>query len=247
MTQYGITEWQFKVFCYWQNNWNQATWKTDLIMKFIFVHFVSFLLIAHNFGCVYYTLVWEIVTMHAKLITLILILDIVSCFFYHRDSVSEGSAVHSVIAACQEGSISWMHPYGALHVTFRPTGYVSGPLTLCFRAHAVFTVAKISLEEGLSQNSLRTLITFNNTRAQMPREHCVQDLRTITLYIEAERDLNTTTVGRFHMEYDVQQSAVENAKDPMEGKWAGLIIGLCPANERQRDKVTPSLIGRAQT
>ena len=28
---------------------------------------------------------------------------------------------------------------------------------------------------------------------------------------------------------------------------AGLILGLCPANERRRYKVTPSLVGWAQT
>ena len=31
------------------------------------------------------------------------------------------------------------------------------------------------------------------------------------------------------------------------GDKTGLILGLCPANERRRYKVTPSLIGWAQT
>ena len=31
------------------------------------------------------------------------------------------------------------------------------------------------------------------------------------------------------------------------GTYARLIVGLCPANERRRYKVTPSLIGWAQT
>ena len=30
-------------------------------------------------------------------------------------------------------------------------------------------------------------------------------------------------------------------------RYPGLILGLCPANERRRYKVTPSLIGWAQT
>ena len=39
----------------------------------------------------------------------------------------------------------------------------------------------------------------------------------------------------------------ENFAAIMWDHFTGLILGLCPANERRRYKVTPSLIGWAQT
>ena len=68
---------------------------------------------------------------------------------------------------------------------------------------------------------------------------------TITSITEIAQFDKTPAMGRLPFSPDHKEiftdSSLNNHTD------TGLILGLCPANERRRYKVTPSLIGWAQT
>ena len=51
----------------------------------------------------------------------------------------------------------------------------------------------------------------------------------------------------YHSLKSVENYIFENTGTSPRGQWAGLILGLPPANERRRYFVTTSLIGWAQT
>ena len=144
--------------------------------------------------------------------------------FLCRDTTRHHRGVHQVNGRCKEGLISWRSPYGAIQLTLGASVYHPNGVEACFLAKSNFTTAKISLESNSenkdSSDPLETLVTLNEDNPEIVNEVCLRSSHeTVTLYIEADRDLNSYTIGHVEIEYslDMPEKSTSLSQDPEEG------------------------------
>lgn len=120
--------------------------------------------------------------------------------------------------------MEWRNPFGDLRVTFQLKNQRS-KLRTCFKAKSYYTLAKISLEnpEKLHPKdiggALQPLMVFNGTIQTMEREICIDtDDEPLTLYLQAQSDLNSRTIGQVELEYDVEWKLSKYSVDDLEGR-----------------------------
>ena len=109
-------------------------------------------------------------------------------------------------------------------MTLGASGYHPNGIEACFLAKSNFTTAKISLEldneNKDSSDPLKTLVTLNEDNPEIVNEICLRSSHdTVTLYIEADRDLNSYTIGHVKIEYslDMPEKSTSSSQDPEEG------------------------------
>ena len=112
-----------------------------------------------------------------------------------------------------------------MRLTLGVSGHHHSGVEACFLAKSNFTTAKISLEKDSerrdSSNPFETLVTLNSDNPDIENEICLRSsYDTVILYIEADRDLNSYTIGHVEIEYsiDTQEKSTPSSQDPEEGK-----------------------------
>ncbi|KAL3876681.1 hypothetical protein ACJMK2_034485 [Sinanodonta woodiana] len=143
-----------------------------------------------------------------------------SCDCTVRDEHGE-SRVRTVQARCQEGTITWLQPYGALRLELKPLH--PGNFQMCFVIDSGRTrliVSKETLTYGKSSDQeypsgrfeFETLVIADGKS----KETCLTSSACIVLYIETERTFNISVFERILIHYDMELLSRQMMLDPLE-------------------------------
>ena len=144
-------------------------------------------------------------------------------FYFLSETGEEPRGIRNVKAQCNEGTITWPNPYGAIRLTLYQ-GY-SGEYKSCFIVNSEFVKVKISQEFWANSRSpvsramsgdvaLKPLLTASGRT----KEYCVTSTTAVVLFLEPERSRNVTVLSRVTIQYDIERAFGVLTADPMEGR-----------------------------
>ena len=132
----------------------------------------------------------------------------------------EKGVIH-VRPQCMEGTIRWLHPYGAIRLRLIPNN-PGGKFRACFLIRTQFVSIKVSEETPNEIGDLKTLFII---RSNNSIEHCLlSNSDPVVLYIEPERSHEYPGPPKVEIQHEIVQ--LQNQFDPMGGKFIMLSIRL---------------------
>ena len=144
-------------------------------------------------------------------------------FFSCSDLETEVPGVQNINTVCNDGSIQWISPYGALRIEL---SYSTGGLfEACFKIQTENVKIKVSQESwknskspfasALPQSSLLKPLFNVNGRTN---EYCVYSNTPVLLYLEPERTHDMSGFPRMNLQYVLERKTPQHLKNELEGK-----------------------------
>lgn len=162
-----------------------------------------------SLACVGFTwllVIWGLVGSHQAIAAYV---NCDTCQCSVSESNMEKGVIH-VRPQCMEGTIRWLHPYGAIRLRLSPNN-PGGKFRVCFLIRTQFVSIKVSEETPNDVADLKTLFII---RSNKPIEHCLSsNYDPVILYIEPERSHEYTGPPKVEIQHEIVQ--LQNQFDPM--------------------------------
>ena len=137
--------------------------------------------------------------------------------FFCRMPTNSSKGVQRVQTKCEEGRVKWKNPTGALQVIFKLRTEVNY-IETCFRAAAFQTGVRFYWEATRDNvvngtTYLEPLFALNDLERSLRRETCFQSQSrdSVTLYVDAKSDVNSSTIGCVHIYYATRKVQTDKA------------------------------------
>ena len=128
--------------------------------------------------------------------------------FFYRIPPNSSKGVQRFQTKCEEGHVTWKNPIGALQINFKLRTEMKN-IETCFRAAAFKTDVRFYWETTRDNGTtdLEPLCVLNELERSLRREICVQSESrdSVTLYVDAKSDVNSSTVGCVHIYYNTRK------------------------------------------
>ncbi|XP_071106109.1 meteorin-like protein [Haliotis cracherodii] len=140
-----------------------------------------------------------------------------------KDPDNNHGGITNIVAACEEGKVTWFTTNGSLRITLNPTK--SGLFRICFRVEsgAFKTVVSQEIIETTLQNHRLKTTTKKDiklspllTTSGQSKVNCISGSGPKRLYVETESAEEVLTVAKVKVEYDVEKIASGLSHSPYE-------------------------------
>ncbi|XP_046569660.1 meteorin-like protein [Haliotis rubra] len=139
-----------------------------------------------------------------------------------KDPENNHGGITNIVAACEEGKVTWFTTNGALRITVNPTK--SGLFRICFRVESdayKTVVSQEILATKLQNYRLKTTtqdikLSPLLTTSGLSKVNCISGSGPTRLYVETESDDEVLTVAKVKVEYDVEKIGAGSSQSPYE-------------------------------
>ncbi|XP_067672915.1 meteorin-like protein [Haliotis asinina] len=139
-----------------------------------------------------------------------------------KDPENNLGGITNIVAACEEGKVTWFTTNGALRITLNPTK--SGLFRICFRVESDAYKTVVSQEIMVTRRQNYRLKTTPQdiklspllTTSGLSKVNCIDGSGPTRLYVETEGEEEVLTVAKVKVEYDVEKIAAGLRLSPHE-------------------------------